>query len=70
MVLRDVVAAISRAKDEMADPARYRALAQAMLDRARDDDARKSAEKCLEIAHIYDLYEQAMRERGRSISAI
>ena len=35
MVLRDVVAAISRAKDEMADPTRYRALAQAMLDRAR-----------------------------------
>ena len=48
----------------MADPARYRALAQAMLDRAKDDNARKSAEKCLEIAHIYDLYEQAMRDRG------
>lgn len=63
MVLRDVVAAISRAKDEMADPARYRALAQAMLNRARDDDARTAAEKCLEIAHIYDLYEQAIRER-------
>ena len=63
MVLRDVVAAISRAKDEMADPTRYRALAQAMLDRAKDDDARTAAEKCLEIAHIYDLYEQAIRER-------
>ena len=64
MELRDVVAAISRAKDEMADPTRYRTLAQAMLDRAKDDDARTGAEKCLEIAHIYDLYEQAIRDRG------
>ena len=63
MVLRDVVGAISRAKDEMADPTRYRALAQAMLDRSRDEDTRTAAEKCLEIAHIYDLYEQAIRDR-------
>jgi superfamily I DNA/RNA helicase len=64
MVLRDVVAAISRAKDEMADPARYRALAQAMLDTAAGDEARTAAEKCLEIAHVYDLYEKAIRDRG------
>lgn len=65
MVLRDVVAAISRAKDEMTDPVRYRALAQRMLDRAGiDDDARTAAEKCLEIAQVYELYEQAIRERG------
>ncbi|WP_172146561.1 ATP-dependent helicase [Pseudomonas tumuqii] len=64
MVLRDVVAAISRAKDELADPVRYRALADAMLTAAADDDARVSAEKCQEIANIYDLYEQAIRERG------
>ena len=63
MVLRDVVSAISRAKDEMADPKRYRALAQAMIDRAQGADARKAAEKCLEVAHIYDLYERAIRER-------
>ena len=31
MVLRDIVAAISRAKDELADPKRYRALAEDML---------------------------------------
>ena len=36
MVLREIIAAISRAKDEMTDPARYRALAQAMLDRANE----------------------------------
>jgi len=62
MVLREVVAAISRAKDEMTDPARYRALAQAMLERAGNEEARVAAEKCLEVAHIYDLYEHALRE--------
>ena len=43
MVLRDVVAAISRAKDEMADPARYRALALAMRDAAGADEDRQAA---------------------------
>jgi superfamily I DNA/RNA helicase len=65
MVLRDVVAAISRAKDEMTDPVRYRALAQRMLDVAgKDTEMRTAAEKCLEIAQVYELYEQAIRQRG------
>ena len=65
MVLRDVVGAISRAKDEVADPVRYRTLAQAMLANAQgDEEAQKAAEKCLEIADIYDLYERALQERG------
>lgn len=64
MVLREIVGAISRAKDELADPARYRALADAMLRSAADAEDRKAAEKCLEVAHVYDLYEQAMRDRG------
>ena len=64
MVLRDIVGAISRAKDELADPARYRTLAEAMLRSAADAEDRKAAEKCIEIAHVYDLYEQAMRDRG------
>ena len=64
MVLRDIVAAISRAKDELADPARYRMLAQAMEGAALDEEARDAASKCLEIADIYDLYEQALRRHG------
>lgn len=64
MVLRDVVAAISRAKDEMADPARYRVLATAMSVAAADEAAQTAAAKCLEIADIYDLYEEAMRKHG------
>lgn len=64
MVLRDVVAAISRAKDEFADPTRYRALAEAMRAGALDADAHTAAGKCLEVAQVYDLYEQALRNRG------
>jgi Zn-dependent peptidase ImmA (M78 family) len=64
LVLRDILSAISRAKDEMTDPGRYRALAQTMAERAKDDDEREAAEKCLEVAHVYDLYENTMRDRG------
>ena len=63
LVLRDVIAAISRAKDELADPARYRSLAEAMLASATDSEGRAAAEKCLEIASIYEIYEEALRER-------
>jgi DNA helicase-2/ATP-dependent DNA helicase PcrA len=64
MVLRDIVAAISRAKDEMVGPERYRALAAAMETAAVDEDAQIAAAKCLEIADIYDLYEAALRKHG------
>ncbi len=66
MVLRDIVGAISRAKDEMVGPERYRTLANAMHAEADalDEDARIAAAKCLEIADIYDLYEAALRRHG------
>jgi DNA helicase-2/ATP-dependent DNA helicase PcrA len=64
LVLRDIVTAISRAKDEMAGPERYRMLAESMRDQATDQEARVSAEKALEIAYIYELYEQELRKRG------
>jgi DNA helicase-2/ATP-dependent DNA helicase PcrA len=63
MALKDLVAAISRAKDEVANPKRYRALAESMLARARSDEARMSAEKSLEIAQVYELYEAELRAR-------
>ncbi len=64
MVLRDIVAAISRAKDEMSGPQRYRALAKAMEAAANDEETQIAAAKCLEIADIYDLYEAALRKHG------
>jgi len=66
MVLRDIVGAISRAKDEMVGSEHYRTLAKAMEVEAagRDESARIEAAKCLEIADIYDLYEKALRKYG------
>jgi DNA helicase II / ATP-dependent DNA helicase PcrA len=64
LVLRDLVAAISRAKDEVTGPVRYRVLAQSMCERAANDSARAAAEKCLEVAQVYELYEQALRARA------
>lgn len=66
MVLRDIVNAISRAKDEMVGPEHYRMLAKEMETGAtvRDDEAWTAAAKCLEIADIYDLYEEALRKHG------
>lgn len=60
LVLKDIVTAISRAKDEVVDSAGYRKLAQAMLDRARADESLERAEKCLEIADVYDRYQAAL----------
>lgn len=64
LILRDIVAAISRAKDELTDPARYRSLADEMKRRAVSDEERVAADKCLEVAHVYELYEQALRDHG------
>ena len=63
MQLRDILAAISRAKDELVDPARYRALGQTMLTAATTDGERVAAAKCLEVASVFDIYERALRER-------
>lgn len=65
IVLREMLSAISRAKDELVDPPAYQDLAQAMLDAAGDDvEAREAAEKALEVAHVYRLYEKALARHG------
>ena len=62
--LRSILSAISRAKDEVVDRHRYRELAQHMADTAETEEANIAAEKCLEIATVYDLYEQLKLDRG------
>ncbi len=62
--LRSILSAISRAKDEVVDRHRYRELAQQMADVAETEEAKIAAEKCLEIASVYDLYEQMKADRG------
>lgn len=60
--LANVVSAISRAKDELIGPADYLAAAQADLAGAADDAAKETAEKTIEIARIYAIYEDLLRE--------
>ncbi|GAC1649031.1 MAG: UvrD-helicase domain-containing protein [Ktedonobacteraceae bacterium] len=60
----DMLKAISRAKDELVSPAHYMRLAQAMLHEARNEEAQQKAEKSVEIAHIYKLYQAALEQRG------
>ena len=59
--LADMLTAISRAKDEVIDATGYRALAEAMLAKAGpEEEVRKPAEKCVEVATLFELYEKIM----------
>jgi DNA helicase II / ATP-dependent DNA helicase PcrA len=62
--LREMLGAISRAKDELARPERYRELAQRMVDAASDDDAHEDGEKALEVARVYELYQETLAKHG------
>lgn len=53
----DLLSAISRAKDEVVDAIEYAELANAMLEKATSDDEWKAAEKALEAAKMYEIYE-------------
>lgn len=58
--LSDMLSAISRAKDEVVDAATYRSLAQAMANNHQDAEAAIRAEKCLEVALLFETYEHLM----------
>lgn len=60
----DLLSAISRAKDELADPARYQALATAMLETAQTPEEQLAAERANEIASVYSAYQAALAARG------
>lgn len=57
-----VLRAISRCKDELISPDEYRAAAEAATASAVSDDEREAAARALELAAIYEIYEQAKRE--------
>lgn len=56
--LRDILGAISRAKDELVGPAEYTTLAQRMYEQASTPDEQETAEKALEVARVYTLYQE------------
>lgn len=62
--LSDMLSAISRAKDEVVDAAGYRALAQSMTVQAgADQDATVRAQKCQEVATLFEAYERLLTAR-------
>jgi DNA helicase II / ATP-dependent DNA helicase PcrA len=56
----DVLRAISRAKDELVGPAHYQELAETQLQQAKTDEEVLAAEKALEVAHIYAVYQECL----------
>ena len=63
--LRDILAAISRAKDELIGPERYREFGDTMLAAAGSDpDAVESAERAIEVAEVFAAYEGLLEDRG------
>ena len=63
--LRDMLTAISRAKDELIGPEGYRELGENMLAAAGDDeDEVEKAEKAIEVAEVFAAYERLLEERG------
>jgi superfamily I DNA/RNA helicase/Zn-dependent peptidase ImmA (M78 family)/CRISPR/Cas system-associated exonuclease Cas4 (RecB family) len=60
----DLLAAVSRAKDELVGPVEYTALAEAMRESARTAEERERAERACEVARVYIAYQTALDERG------
>ena len=60
-IIADMLSAISRAKDEVVDAARYAQLADTMLERAATPEEHKRAERCSEVARVYADYERLKR---------
>lgn len=65
IALRDILGAISRAKDELVGPGRYLELAERMRDNAASDDEREAAEKALEVARTYAFYQAYLDREQR-----
>ena len=60
--LAPVLRAISRCKDELVSPDDYAHAAEDAKRAASGDEANEAADKMLEFAHIYRIYDQALRE--------
>jgi superfamily I DNA/RNA helicase len=60
--LGNILSAISRAKDEVADEVAYRARAEAMFQLASGPEEQEAAARCLEVATVFGAYERLKRE--------
>ena len=62
-----ILAAISRAKDELVSPDKYEELAEAMLTRARSEggaEGMRRAERAAEVARVYLFYQSHLEREG------
>lgn len=63
--LRDILTAISRAKDELICPDKYQEFGEKMLAVAENDAEKlERAEKVIEVANVFTTYEDILREEG------
>lgn len=62
-VLKDILAAISRAKDELVGPEKYRSFGESMLASASNETEREAAEKVLEVAGVFAAYEEMLKRK-------
>ncbi|MDP3849623.1 MAG: UvrD-helicase domain-containing protein [Luteolibacter sp.] len=62
--ISNMLAAISRAKDEVVDETQYLALATEMRRKANTADEVEAAEKALEVSRVYAAYEKLKRKAG------
>lgn len=61
--LPDIARAISRAKDENAGPERYLELATRQREKAVTEEEIEKAEKAIEVAHVYRVYEEKLADQ-------
>lgn len=61
--LKEMLAAISRAKDELVDAEAYAALAEAMKKNAVSKETYKAAERAAEVATVYDMVQRTLKWR-------
>lgn len=60
LYLRDIMKAISRAKDELVGPEKYAALAESMCNQATSSEEIEKAERAVEVARVYTAYQAAL----------
>ncbi|NOT20412.1 MAG: UvrD-helicase domain-containing protein [Sideroxydans sp.] len=61
-IISDMLAAVSRAKDEVIDEKKYAELANLMFRKSVTSEDREMAERALEVARFYDAYETLKRK--------
>ncbi len=62
--ISDILGAISRAKDEVVDECQYAELANEMLRQAGTEGEKEDAERALEVAKVFEVYESLKRGAG------